>query len=176
MEQLNNISLRTGLCDQFKLSVLAEYAVAIHKENNKHNLTGHKTLPEIIENLIIGSIEPLKNIEVPRGTLFADIGTGAGIPGIPLSVYFNDCRGILFDSNQKKIRFVNKTISDFGLVNVNGIDSRVEDACRCDEYREKFDIVFTRAMSDIYTVAELSAPLLKTGGVVFLYIKKTRFS
>jgi len=177
VEHLTDISVlsrRTGITDTLALSQLVDYAKSIYIENLKYNLTGHKNLPDIIENLIIGSLEPIKHLDVPRGTLFADIGTGSGIPGVPIALKYRDCRGILFDSNQKKIRFINKTASDLGINNVIGIDIRVEDAGRSDEYRETFDFVFTRAMSDLFTIAELGSPLLKTGGYIYLYINKNQ--
>jgi len=177
VEHLTDIKLiseRTGITDKNKLSLLENYGKAIHSENMKYNLTGHKTVTDVIENLIIGSIEPLININVPRGTLFADLGTGAGIPGVPFAIKHEDCSGILFDSNQKKIRFINKTSAELGIENIKGVDLRVEDAGRDENYREKFDLVITRAMSDIYTIAELGAPLLKTGGNIFLYVNESQ--
>lgn len=176
LTELTNISKRTGIDNEDKLLLLIKYAKAIYTENQKYNLTGHKTLSEIIENLIIGSLEPVKGLNVPRGTLFADIGTGAGIPGVPLSIKYDDSRSILFDSNQKKIRFINKTTSAFEIRNVQGVDLRVEDAGRSAEYREKFDLVVTRAMSDIYTISEVSAPLAKTGGFIFLFANKDQIN
>lgn len=177
MEHLTDIQTLSGrirISDKQKLSLLESYGKAIYSENKKYNLTGHKTITDIIEDLIIGSIEPLIDINVPRGTFFADLGTGAGIPGVPFGIKYEDCSGILFDSNQKKIRFINKTCSDLGISNVKGIDLRVEDAGRDESYRGKFDLVITRAMSDIYTIAELGAPLLKTGGNIFLYVNETQ--
>ena len=177
MEHLTDIariSDKTGIADSNKLSLLLSYAEAIHTENMKYNLTGHKTLTEIIDNLIIGSLEPVKDLDVPRGTLFGDMGTGAGIPGIPLAIKYSECRGILFDSNHKKIRFISSIASELCIKNIEGVDIRVEDAGRESVYREKFDIIFTRAMSDIYTIAELGSPLLKTGGFIYLYVNKSQ--
>jgi 16S rRNA (guanine527-N7)-methyltransferase len=169
---IRQLSERTGIAEHGKLLQLRTYAEQIYSENMKYNLTGHKTLDEIIENLIIGSLEPVKYIDVPRGTLFGDLGTGAGIPGIPLAIKYNESSGVLFDSNQRKIRFINKTVSDMGIDNVKGTDIRVEDAGRDNDYRGKFDFIFTRAMSDIYTISELGAPLLKTGGFIYLYVNE----
>lgn len=177
MEHLNNeteLSRRTGITDPRRIKLLLEYAHAIFTENEKYNLTGHKTISDIIDNLIIGSLGPVKLLNVPRGTLFADLGTGAGIPGIPIAILHEEAEGTLFDSNQKKVRFINKIAEELGLQNIEGTDIRVEDAGRTEAYRKKFDIVFTRAMSDIYTIAELGSPLLKVGGFIFLFAEYSR--
>ncbi len=153
-------------------SRLLSYAALIHEENQKYNLTGHKTLEQIVENLIIESILPIKGLIVPRGTIFADLGTGAGIPGIPLAVYIENSQGILFDSNNKKIQFINSAAAECGINNIKTVNCRIEEAGRKNEYRELFNWVFSRAMADIYTACELGAPLLKKGGVLFLYSKE----
>lgn len=171
---IDELAKRTGINDEEKIKKLLIYAEAVHTENMKYNLTGHKNLSDIIENLIVKSLEPIKNLNVPRGTLFADLGTGAGIPGIPIGIKYNSCKGILFDSNQKKIRFINKTITELNLNNIHGINTRIEDSGRDLNYREKFDLIFTRAMADIYTIAELGAPLLKNGGSIILYVNKNQ--
>ena len=171
---IDELAKRTGINDEEKIKTLLIYAEAVYTENMKYNLTGHKNLSDIIENLIIKSLEPIKNLNVPRGTLFADLGTGAGIPGIPIGIKYNSCKGILFDSNQKKIRFINKTITELNLNNIHGINTRIEDSGRDLNYREKFDLIFTRAMADINTIAELGAPLLKNGGSIILYVNKNQ--
>jgi 16S rRNA (guanine527-N7)-methyltransferase len=151
---------------------LNSYAQLIHEENRKYNLAGHKTLEEIIENLILGSILPVKKLIVPRGTIFADLGTGAGIPGIPLAVYIEKSQGVLFDSNSKKIRFIESAAAECGINNIKTVNCRIEEAGKNNEYRKSFDWVFSRAMADIYTACELGAPLLKRGGKLFLYSRE----
>ena len=173
---LHTLSSRTGIADKSKLLSLLSYANSIFLENKKFNLTGHKNLSDIIENLIIGSLEPIKYIDVPRGTFFADLGTGSGIPGVPFGIKHDDCSGILFDSNIKKISFINKTASTLGIKNVKGAETRIEDAGRSDQYREKFDLVFTRAMSDVFTISELGSPLLKTGGYLYLFVNENQYN
>lgn len=171
----SNIKSKTGINEDDKISKLLKFSKLIYSENEKFNLTGHKSEMDIFINLIIGSLEPFANIDVPRGTFFADFGTGAGIPGIPFGIKYNDCKGILFDSNQKKIRFVNSAVFDLNLDNLTGIDIRIEEAGRCMDFKNTFDLILTRAMSDIYIIAELGAPLLKIGGYIYLYVSQNQF-
>lgn len=159
-----NLPLTTEKAEQ-----LASYALLINEQNQRYNLTGHKTIDEIIHNLIIESITPVLKLNVPRGTYFADLGTGAGIPGIPLAVFIEESKGILFDSNKKKIKFINSSSKDCQIHNVTGVSCRIEEEGRNDLYRGTFDWVFSRAMADIYIACELGSPLLKKGGYLFLY-------
>ncbi|MCL2154303.1 MAG: 16S rRNA (guanine(527)-N(7))-methyltransferase RsmG [Leptospirales bacterium] len=169
LPDLNSLFQTAGIDNPYMQSLMIKYANEIFNENKKFNLTGHKTLLNIIENLFINSLLPVKNLDVPRGTLFADIGTGAGIPGIPLAIKYSESKGVLFDSNHKKIDFINRTSKRLGIPNVTAIVGRVEELGIEEDYRGSFDMVFTRAMSDIYTVTELGAPLLKIDGLLFLF-------
>jgi len=166
---LYDLSQKTGINEPDIIHILLNYAEMIFNENRKFNLTGHKSLKDIIINLIIKSLEPFKSMDVPRGTLFADLGTGAGIPGVPLAVKYPWISGILFDSIQKKIDFIEKVKEILKLENIKTVGLRIEDAGRSSEFRERFDLVITRAMSDLYTIAELSSPLLKPGGYLYAY-------
>lgn len=156
--------------DSHSEELLLRYAHAIYSTNKKYNLTGFKSLHDILVHLIIGSIEPFRSIHVPRGTVFADIGTGAGIPGIPLAIYYKEWKGILIDSSNKKISFVKSVIRDLGLENLDSRSSRIEELARGD-MRETLDIVLSRALGEIYFVLEAGAPLLKMGGFLYIYSK-----
>ena len=173
LPDLNSLFQSAGIDDPRMQSLMIKYSDEIFNENKKFNLTGHKTLLNIIENLFIKSLIPVKGLDVPRGTLFADMGTGAGIPGIPLAIKHPEAKAILFDSNHKKIDFINKTSNRLGISNASAIAGRIEELCRendhAHKYRGSFDMVFTRAMSDIFTITELGAPLLKVNGLLFLY-------
>jgi len=156
--------------DSHTEELLLKYAYLIYSTNKEYNLTGLKSLHDIMVNLIIGSIEPFMLINVPRGTIFADIGTGAGIPGIPLAIYYNAWKGVLIDSNNKKISFVNTVIRELKLENLESHCGRVEDLAR-GHMREIYDIVLSRALGDMYFAMEAGAPLLKQGGLLYIYSK-----
>lgn len=171
MEQFKNLSNITDTLPlpEKDIEKLVSYAVMIYTENRKYNLTGHKTPNEILLNLIAGSIIPVQNLNVPRGTFFADLGTGAGIPGVPLAVYFKESQGVLFDSNNKKINFIKSAAGQCGISNIETVNCRIEEAGKDSRFRNAFDMVFTRAMADIYTACEMGAPLLKKEGRIFIY-------
>ncbi len=158
-----------GIKCKEKQGKLDLYARMIYESNSRFNLTGLKTLEEIQTVLIADSLSPFAAINVPRGTLIADIGTGAGIPGIPLSILMDSAVFTLVDATQKKIGFIKDTITKLGIKNADTICCRVEELGKNPVYRETFDWVATRAMADAYMAVELGAPLLKTGGYLYLY-------
>lgn len=96
---------------------------------------------------------------IPPGRI-ADIGTGAGLPGIPLALALPDRSFALVDSVGKKVRFVRQTCRELGLYNVTPVQSRLED------YRpeQPFDAVVARALAPLDRLAPLAAPLLASGG------------
>lgn len=160
---------RNGIIiDEARESRMIAYAELIHETNKKFNITGFKTLDDIVANLILGSIDPLVSMNVPRGTVFADIGTGAGIPGIPLAIFNDNWRGVCIDSNSKKISFVDSVIRDCGIDNLTVVNGRLEEIAR-QQMRGVFDYVFSRALGEIFFVIEVGAPLLKTGGLLYVY-------
>ena len=155
--------------DKEKIELLYRYADMIHRANKVYNLTSCSTKKEIIEQLIIKSIEPVSLFEVPRGTSFVDIGTGQGIPGIPIAIMQPNFSGVLIDSNQRKIEFIRYAINTLGIKNIDIYHGRAEEYARNADFREKFDYMFVRAFGTIYLVLELGSPFVKTGGILYIY-------
>ena len=91
-----------------------------------------------------------------------DIGTGAGFPGIPIAIIFNNIKITLVESNAKKCGFLNIIREKLNLNNVEIINERAEDYTK--NNREKFDIVTSRAVAHLSILAELEIPALKTNG------------
>jgi 16S rRNA (guanine527-N7)-methyltransferase len=152
-----------------KIELLDAYSRLLFEENDKHNVTGLKSLLDVQEVLILKSIEPVKDLIVPRGTRFADVGTGPGIPGIVIAICFTNFEGTLFDSNNKKTDFIAETIQKLGITNIKVCNGRIEDIGHDIEYREKFDWCFTRAFGPLVHSIEFGLPLLKTDGLLYIY-------
>jgi 16S rRNA (guanine527-N7)-methyltransferase len=97
-----------------------------------------------------------------EGSHVIDIGTGAGLPGIPLAIYLPEIEFTLLDSNAKKTRFVQQTIVELKLKNVSVCHNRVE------QYHpeKSFDTVITRAFAGLSDIVELTAHLLGKDGVL----------
>jgi 16S rRNA (guanine527-N7)-methyltransferase len=168
-----DIAARDGLVlSDEKLSLLAQYAGMIFSESRKFNLTGFKTIEEIISGLIIGSLQPFKSANVPRGTIYCDLGSGSGIPGIPFGVMFDYISGFLVESNLKKISFMDEVFSRLKIKNINFICTRAEEFSRIPENKKQYSLVISRAFAPEYTVIEIGAPLLSDGGTMFLYSNK----
>jgi 16S rRNA (guanine527-N7)-methyltransferase len=145
------------------------YASLIDDANRKFNITGFKTAEEILENLILGSLEPLCDISVPRGTNFVDIGSGAGIPGLALGIFFKGMPGLLIESNQKKADFIRRTANKLGLKTIEIIHDRAENIAGLKNFRESFDWCFSRALASPFITCEIGAAFIKLNGALFIY-------
>lgn len=102
------------------------------------------------------------------GKRVADIGTGAGFPGLVLKILRPDIRLILLDSLDKRIGFLSETCEKLGFADVPCVHTRAEEAPK--KYRESFDIVTSRAVARLSVLSELCLPLTGQGGV-FLAMK-----
>ena len=105
---------------------------------------------------------------IPEGAFVADVGTGAGFPGIPLKLVRPDIRLVLIDSLGKRILFLRELCNELGL-DVPCIHARAEDAARDPELRGEFDIVVSRAVAPMSVLTELTVPFIKVGGVSLMY-------
>lgn len=160
--------------DQLKIS--NEYANLIFFENKKFNLTGLKNIEDIKNTLINESIFSLSyaNIKLNNLIKIIDIGTGAGIPGIPFKIINNDVDITLVDSNHKKCNFLEKVSEELNL-DIKIICNRTEDLAHNEKHRENYDICLARAVSNISTLNEFSFPFLKISGKS-IYIKGRNIS
>lgn len=93
----------------------------------------------------------------------ADVGTGGGVPGIPLAIARPDAQVFLIESTRKKAAFLQRAVAELGLANVKVSSLRAEEVART-KHREAFDVVVARAVATLDFLAEYCLPLTKTGG------------
>ncbi|NMC64444.1 MAG: 16S rRNA (guanine(527)-N(7))-methyltransferase RsmG, partial [SAR324 cluster bacterium] len=98
-----------------------------------------------------------------------DVGTGAGFPGMALKIAFPDLKVTLMDSVKKKLSFLEDVVKYLGLRDVELLHGRAEDLGRDLKYREKFDLVTARAVSELKILLELTFPFVRVQGRVFLW-------
>lgn len=135
------LDLQLALLDTAKDQLLV-YLEQLHKWNKAYNLSGIKDIKEMLVMHLLDSLMLAPFIDAD---LIADIGTGAGLPGVPLAICFPDKQFRLIDSNSKKTRFIFQTAALLGLHNVEVIHSRAEDY----ESHPQVAIVTSRAFASL---------------------------
>ena len=134
--------------------------------NEKINLTAIVEPKEIVLKHFVDSLTISKYIK--ENSYIADVGTGAGFPGIPLKILRADIKVVLVDSLNKRIKFLDEVINKLELTNIKTIHSRAEEFGQNKEYREKFDIVTSRAVANLATLSEYLLPLAKIEGNAYV--------
>jgi 16S rRNA (guanine527-N7)-methyltransferase len=118
---------------------------------------------KVIDDHFADSLVALELKEVRSASDVADLGSGAGPPGLPLAIVMPSARFFLVESTQRKCEFLERAVRRCGATNAVIVHSRVE---TWDEGLGRFDLVTARALAPLATVAEYAAPLLKIGGVL----------
>jgi 16S rRNA (guanine527-N7)-methyltransferase len=146
-----NISLSQGQKDK-----LIEYLALLLKWNTAFNLSGVKDANEMLSRHILDSLTLLPFME---GSQILDVGTGPGLPGVPLAICFPEKRFDLLDSNGKKSRFVFQAKVQLGLDNVTAQNERVEN------YKPDaaIDVIVSRAFSSLRDFVAMTKHLVQPG-------------
>lgn len=110
-----------------------------------------------------------------KNKTLADVGTGAGFPGIPLKIYCPSLKVTLIDSLGKRLKFLENVISELGLTDITCEHARAEDAGKNKKFREKYDIVTARAVARLSVLSEYCLPLVKPGGM-FIALKGSKYA
>lgn len=140
---------------------LLAYVDLLVKWNRTYNLTAIRGGDEMVTQHLLDSLSILPFLQGVQS--LADIGSGAGLPGIPLAIAQPQLAVTLIDSVQKKSAFQQQAKIDLALTNVSIYSSRIED---CKQY-EEFDAVTARAFSDLPALVKVAAPLLRPGGRIY---------
>jgi 16S rRNA (guanine527-N7)-methyltransferase len=141
---------------------LKRYVARLLMWNQKVNLISRQDKKNIWTQHILASISFLFRFEIEKQSSVVDLGTGGGLPGIPISILRPDLRLVLIDSIQKKVRAIQDIIKDLELNNVTTLCGRAEELNRKKHLQNKFDYVVARAVSSSKDVLLWSKPFLKT--------------
>ncbi len=147
---------------------LYQYATLIQQTNKVMNLTAVDDDAGILWRHFIDSCQLFRYISITKSDRIADIGSGAGFPGMPLAIV-SGAQTTLVDALNKRIDFLNGVIDELELNNVEALHDRAESFARRPEYRESFDYVFCRAVTELPVLIEYVVPLLKVGGRFIAY-------
>ncbi len=143
---------------QSAYDLLNQYAQLLIKESEVQNVTAVRTLPEIWSRHFLDTAFLLQYL--PEGNVL-DIGTGGGIPAIPLAILNPKLQITMLDSEMRKIDFCRRAINTLGI-QAEAICGRAEEIAK--EYDSQFDYVVSRAMANGSMLTELSVRFLKNGG------------
>ena len=167
MEQLLQEGLTALGLPTEGIPALVRYADLLVEKNKVMNLTAI-TEPADIATLHFLDCAALLTLADFKGKTVADVGTGAGFPGMPLRILEPSIRLTLLDSLNKRIDFLKEVCDDLGLRDVDCVHARAEEFAA--QHREGFDIVTSRAVANLRMLSELCLPLVKVGGF-FLSMK-----
>ena len=140
---------------------LIKYLDLLIETNKVMNLTAIREEESILEKHFIDSLLLTKIIREDEKNII-DIGTGAGFPGLVLSIVYPDKNFLLVDSVKKKISFINSVIEKLVLKNVKTSTERAEELIK--NNREKFDVALCRGVANLRIILEYLIPFLKVNG------------
>jgi len=152
--------LKTGLSildldlDNEEVEQLVKYLQLLDKWNKAYNLSGIKEVQRMVAYHLLDSLAIVPYLD---GNIILDVGTGAGLPGIPLAICFPEKKFLLLDSNGKKTRFLFQVRMELGLDNVEVFHNRLETF----QSREQIDIVLCRAYATLSKVVGQCSHLMK---------------
>lgn len=170
MEKLSD-ALKYFGCDPEKeiLSAFELYMKRVLEWNEHVNLTAIRQIDEFVEKHFIDSLCCISDDRWKSAKTVVDIGTGAGFPGIPLAIVSPEKEFLLVDSLNKRIKIITEIIGELGLKNVTAIHGRAEELARMKQYRQKFDVCVSRAVSRLSVLSEYCLPFIRRDGWLIAY-------
>ena len=165
-EEMDRAAIAYGLSlSEKQLEQFQQYYDLLVEWNEKMNLTAITDPREVAHKHMIDSIAGWDEKKLAGNASVIDIGTGAGFPGIPLKIFQPDLRLTLLDSLNKRVNFLRAVVEELGLAGVECIHGRAEDAARDKAFRERFDVVVSRAVARLRVLVEYCLPFARVGGI-----------
>lgn len=137
--------------------------------NAQVNLISRADEENVLEKHILHSLSVLKFIDLKPKSRCLDVGTGGGLPGIPLAIVCEGSHFLLIDSIAKKIKMTEMFAKHTGIKTLSALTSRAEELAKQKRYEKSFDFIFSRAVAKTFSVLGWVEPMLKPNGKVVLY-------
>lgn len=153
------IPLSERQLDQFEM-----YYRLLVEWNEKMNLTGITEREAVYEKHFYDSLTVSLATDLKGANSLADIGSGAGFPGIPLKIAFPHLQVTIVDSLAKRIRFLEEVAAQLQLDGVTCVHGRAEDIARLPEHRDRYAVATARAVARLAGLNELCLPFVRPGG------------
>jgi 16S rRNA (guanine527-N7)-methyltransferase len=144
-----------------QLEQLAYYVVLLLEWNKKINIISRKDEENVWTYHVLHSISPLFKLEIHQNSTMVDIGTGGGLPGVPIKILRPDLSLLCIDSTGKKINALSQMIKDIQLDKIQAVWGRAEEIGLQTEYAGKFDFAVARAVAPLKDILYWAKPFLK---------------
>jgi len=155
------------ICEQHHVTIdevarkrLEHYEILLKEYNRRVNLISRRDVDNIWTNHILHSLSPLLLLFFAPGLRLLDVGTGGGLPGIPLAIVRQDLTVSLVDSVEKKVVVLREMVSKLGIRNAHVTSGRVENLASKNDYRRGFEGIISRAVAPLSDLVKWSRPLL----------------
>lgn len=146
------------------------YVALLLENRSRLNLTGITSPAEAVSLHLLDALEILRRKGFHSGDRGIDVGSGPGIPGIPLAMALPGCTITLLDSRGKKVDCLRSMCERLRLKNASVLAGRAESVGRHPAYRERFDFAVTRALAPPPVALECCLPLVRPAGKAFLWV------
>jgi 16S rRNA (guanine527-N7)-methyltransferase len=147
--------------------LLRKFNKILVEKNKVVNLTAHKTAEESWQKNILDSLLFVREFANLSGVRMLDIGSGGGLPAVPLAIECPHLQITMIDSVGKKVDFINGVIAELRLTNAVAVHTRAEDFSVAN--REAFDLVTAKAVAPLPTLLEYAMPFLRVGGRLYAF-------
>lgn len=147
------------------LEAMGRFLELMLETNRRMNLTAVRDPDEAWRRHIIDSLTLLPWLaDLPSGSRIVDVGSGGGVPGLPVAIAMPDMPMTLLEATGKKAKFLEQCVSELGLSHVRVVNDRAEKAGQDKQHRQRYDVAICRALGPMRELLEYTLPLVKVDG------------